>query len=112
MLAQGRSGLLIADGAAVAVAALNLVPGAGPQFFLEFTGADGTHRREPLTACVTERFESALPEKLKELQHQVSVTASDARLGPVTVQAAPSLAVNHKNKYGQDYEKQPATPYP
>jgi hypothetical protein len=45
----------------MAVAALKLVPGAGPQFFLEFMGADGRHRRESLTACVTERFANALP---------------------------------------------------
>jgi hypothetical protein len=45
----------------MAVAALNREPGAGPRFFLEFTGADGTPHRESLTACVTERFENALP---------------------------------------------------
>ena len=45
----------------MAVAALNREPGAGLRFFLEFTGAGGTQRREPLTACVTERFESVLP---------------------------------------------------
>ncbi len=45
----------------MAVAALNLEPGAGLRFFLEFTGADGTRHRESLTACVTERFENALP---------------------------------------------------
>ena len=45
----------------MAVAALNLVSGAGPRFFVEFTGAGGTQRRESLTACVTERFENALP---------------------------------------------------
>ena len=45
----------------MAVAALNREPGAGPRFFLEFTGADGTRHRESLTACVTGRFENALP---------------------------------------------------
>jgi len=45
----------------MAVVALSLEPGAGLRFFLEFTGADGTQRRESLTACVTERFESVLP---------------------------------------------------
>ena len=45
----------------MAVAALNLEPGAGPRFFLEFAGADGARHRESLTACVTERFENALP---------------------------------------------------
>src|SRR5271166_111701 len=62
LLAQGQSGSLIAGGAAaMAVAALNLEPGAGLRFFLEFTGADGMQRRESLAACVTERFESVLP---------------------------------------------------
>ncbi len=55
-------------------------------------------------------YESAQPEQLKQLQHRVTVSTANARLDPVTVLAAPSLAVNHKNKYGQDYEKQP--PYP
>ena len=45
----------------MAVAALNLEPGAGPRFFLEFAGADGARHRESLTACVTERYENALP---------------------------------------------------
>lgn len=57
-------------------------------------------------------YESAQPEQLKRLQHRVTITATNARLDPVTVQAAPSLAVNHKNKYGQDYEKQPSYPIP
>lgn len=55
-------------------------------------------------------YESAQPEQLKQLQHRVTISATDARLNPVTVQAAPSLAVNHKNKYGQDYEKQSTYP--
>src|SRR6266702_3808168 len=45
----------------MAVAALSLEPGADLRFFLEFTGADGTQRREPLAACATERFERVLP---------------------------------------------------
>lgn len=55
-------------------------------------------------------YESAVPEQLKQLQRRVSISASSAKLAPVTVLAAPSLAVNHKNKYGQDYEKQPSYP--
>lgn len=50
-------------------------------------------------------YENAQPEQLKRLQHRVTVSASYAQLETVTVQAAASLAVNHKNKYGQDYEK-------
>jgi plastocyanin len=58
-------------------------------------------------------YESALPEQLKQLQRRVTVSATEARLDPVTVQAAASPAVNHKNKYGQDYEKQPPSyPFP
>jgi hypothetical protein len=45
----------------MAVAAVCLEFGAGPRFFLEFTGADGTRHRESLAACVTWRFEDALP---------------------------------------------------
>jgi hypothetical protein len=37
----------------MAVAALNLGPGAGRRFFLEFTEADGTRRREPLSPTFT-----------------------------------------------------------
>jgi plastocyanin len=55
-------------------------------------------------------YESAQPEQLKQLQHRVTVSTSSAHVDPVTVLAAPSVAVNHKNKYGQDYEKQ--APYP
>jgi hypothetical protein len=43
------------------VAALDLGSGADLQFFLEFTEADGTRRREPLAVCVAGRFEDVLP---------------------------------------------------
>ena len=43
------------------VAAMDLGLGAGLRFFLEFTEAGGTRRREPLAACVTARLEDALP---------------------------------------------------
>jgi plastocyanin len=55
-------------------------------------------------------YERADPDKLKQLQRQVTVASTSARLDPLTIQAAQSLAVHHKNKYGLDYEKQP--PYP
>jgi len=55
-------------------------------------------------------YESAVPEQLKQLQRRVTISATSAKLEPVTVPVAPSLAVNHKNKYGQDYEKQPTYP--
>ncbi len=57
-------------------------------------------------------YESAQPDQLKQLQHRVTVSSTSALLDAVTVLAAPSLAVNHKNKYGQDYEKQPPYPVP
>lgn len=57
-------------------------------------------------------YENAQPEQLKQLQHRVTVSPSSAQLDPVTVLATPSLAANHKNKYGQDYEKQPSYPFP
>ena len=56
-------------------------------------------------------YESAQPEQLKQLQRRVTITDANARLDPITIQTAPSLALNHKNKYGQDYEKPPAA-YP
>ena len=37
------------------------MPGGGPRFFVEFTRADGAQGRELLAACVTERFENAVP---------------------------------------------------
>ena len=49
-------------------------------------------------------YESAQQEQLKKLQHRAVVELPSVRLASVTLSAAPSLAVNHKNKYGQDYE--------
>src|ERR1700722_3054233 len=43
------------------VGALDLGSGADLRFFLEFTEADGTRRRDPLGSCVTARLEDALP---------------------------------------------------
>lgn len=45
----------------MAVAALELYSGADLRFFVEFAEAGGRRRREPLEACVTARFEDALP---------------------------------------------------
>jgi plastocyanin len=55
-------------------------------------------------------YESAQPEQLKQLQHRATVAAPATKLEALTLVAAPSLAVNHKNKYGQDYEGK--APYP
>jgi plastocyanin len=57
-------------------------------------------------------YESAQPEQLKQLQRRVTVNQPQTRLEAVTIQAAPSLAVNHKNKYGQDYETKIPYSYP
>ncbi|MDX6341966.1 MAG: hypothetical protein QOH87_2104, partial [Trebonia sp.] len=43
------------------VAALDLGSGADLRFFLEFTEAGRTRRRDPLASCVTARLEDALP---------------------------------------------------
>ena len=43
------------------VAAVDLGSGADLRFFLEFTEADGTRRRDPLASCVTARLENVLP---------------------------------------------------
>ena len=48
-------------GGAMDVAAADLGCGADLGFFLEFVGADGTWRREPLAACAAARLEDALP---------------------------------------------------
>jgi len=55
-------------------------------------------------------YESAQPEQLKQLTRRVTVTAPSTHLQAMTVLAASSLAINHKNKYGQDYEGK--APYP
>lgn len=55
-------------------------------------------------------YERAQLEQLKQLQHHVTVSPNSTSLQAVTIPVAPSLAVNHKNKYGQSYESEP--PYP
>ena len=55
-------------------------------------------------------YESAQTDQLKQLQRRVVVSEGLSKLTPLNIQAAPSLAVNHKNKYGQDYEPQPTYP--
>jgi plastocyanin len=57
-------------------------------------------------------YESAQPEQLKQLAHRVTVAAPSTHLQAMTMLAAPSLAINHKNKYGQDYEGKPPYPLP
>ena len=77
------------------------------------TGATGDYAIESVPPGEYELsvwYESAMPDELKRLVRRITVTVPSARLDPVTIPAAPSLAVNHKNKYGQDYEKQPQYP--
>lgn len=49
-------------------------------------------------------YESAQPDELKQLRHRTVVSLPTTHLSATAIKAAPSLAVNHKNKYGQDYE--------
>lgn len=77
------------------------------------TDAEGAYSIEnvpPGEYEVSVWYESAQPEQLKQLQHRVTVNPSSTKLDAMTVPAAPSLAVNHKNKYGQSYESD--APYP
>jgi plastocyanin len=55
-------------------------------------------------------YESAQADQLKQLQRRVTVSEGVTKLTPLNIAAAPSLAVNHKNKYGQDYEPPPTYP--
>lgn len=77
------------------------------------TDAEGNYTIErvpPGEYDVAVWYESAQPEELKQLQHRVTVHSTSTELESMTLSAAPSLAVNHKNKYGQSYESEP--PYP
>jgi plastocyanin len=48
--------------------------------------------------------ERALPSALEGAAHQVTINENSRSLGILTLMAAPSLALHHKNKYGQDYQ--------
>ncbi|HVO81529.1 MAG TPA: hypothetical protein VMT28_12410 [Terriglobales bacterium] len=52
-------------------------------------------------------YEEALPETLKTLTREVTVSEGDSTLGTLRLAAA-SLPQTHKNKYGRDYD--PPTP--
>ena len=54
--------------------------------------------------------ESAQADQLKQLQRRVTASEGLTKVATLTIPTAPSLAVNHKNKYGQDYEPQPTYP--
>jgi plastocyanin len=52
-------------------------------------------------------YENATPESLQALQRQVTIESANQILAPISVRAVKPAAVEHKNKYGQDYD--PAT---
>jgi plastocyanin len=52
-------------------------------------------------------YENATPESLQALQRQVTIESANQILAPISVRAVKPAPVEHKNKYGQDYD--PAT---
>jgi hypothetical protein len=58
--------------------------------------------------------ERSLPETLKALTREISVTESSHSLGTLRVREAPGLNLAHKNKYGRDYDnpRSPNSVYP
>jgi hypothetical protein len=55
-------------------------------------------------------YETAPPDSLQSMVHEVSVTGNSSTLGVLEVPASPS-AMAHKNKYGMDYEPpEPTSP--
>src|ERR1700675_2406665 len=52
-------------------------------------------------------YENATPESLQALQRQVRIESANQILAPISVRAVKPAPVEHKNKYGQDYD--PAT---
>jgi plastocyanin len=56
-------------------------------------------------------YERSLPEDLKNLEREVTISESTRSLGPIRVVANPDFTVAHKNKYGQDYVPAPTTGY-
>lgn len=56
-------------------------------------------------------YERSLPEDLKELTREVTISDSSRSLGSILVAENPGFTLEHKNKYGQDYVPPPATGY-
>jgi plastocyanin len=48
-------------------------------------------------------YERALPEALKRLSREVTITATSRSLGTIDVPESTNLNLSHKNKYGQEY---------
>lgn len=56
-------------------------------------------------------YERSLPEDLKELTREITISDSSRSLGSIPVAENPGFTLEHKNKYGQDYVPPPATGY-
>jgi hypothetical protein len=55
--------------------------------------------------------ERALPETLKKLQREITVSEDSSSLGTIAVRETQDLLAGHKNKYGADYDSTgPSTP--
>jgi len=55
--------------------------------------------------------EQALPEALKKLEREMTITEESSSLGTITIIPTRDLLAGHKNKYGVDYDTtQPANP--
>jgi plastocyanin len=57
-------------------------------------------------------YERSRPEELKDLTRRVTVSESSTEIARLKLTESPSLAENHKNKYGQTYEQAPRYPVP
>jgi plastocyanin len=51
-------------------------------------------------------YENATPESLRALQRQVNIQNDNQTLPAISVKATKPAPVNHKNKYGQDYDSE------
>ena len=56
-------------------------------------------------------YERSLPEDLKELTREITISDSSRSFGSILVAENPSFTLEHKNKYGQDYVPPPGTGY-
>lgn len=49
-------------------------------------------------------YETASPEALESMSHEINITESSSSLGLVRISAPAAATAAHKNKYGMDYE--------
>ncbi len=81
--------------------------------YYAISGADGTSIMRnvlPGTYHLHVWSENALS-SLDEQGRLVQVGTDDLRLEPVSLQRTPNPLMNHKNKFGEDYQATPANPY-